>query len=95
MGLVCTIANIYVLIVVARAISTFFPISSGSPFLPVVDFLYKATEPVFTPIRRVLPTMGPLISHHWWFSLAFKSSHESVGAKPLTPLALLRDVSKG
>ena len=59
MGLVCTIANIYVLIVIARTISTFFPISSGSPFLPVVDFLYKATEPVFAPIRRVLPTVGP------------------------------------
>ena len=59
MGLICAIANIYVLIVVARAISTFFPISSGSPFLPVVDFLYKATEPVFAPIRRVLPTVGP------------------------------------
>ena len=59
MGLICAIADIYVLIVVARAISTFFPISSGSPFLPVVDFLYKATEPVFTPIRRVLPTVGP------------------------------------
>ena len=60
MGLVCAIANIYVLIVVARAISTFFPISSGSPFLPLVDLLYKATEPVFAPIRRVLPTMGPI-----------------------------------
>ena len=59
MGLICAIADVYVLIVVARAISTFFPISSGSPFLPVVDFLYKATEPVFTPIRRVLPTVGP------------------------------------
>jgi YggT family protein len=59
MGLVCTIANFYVLIVIARTISTFFPISSGSPLLPVVDFLYKATEPVFAPIRRVLPTMGP------------------------------------
>jgi len=59
MGLVCAIANIYVLIVVARAISTFFPISPGSPFLPLVDFLYKATEPVFAPIRRVLPTVGP------------------------------------
>jgi len=58
MNLVCAIANIYVFIVVARAISTFFPISPGSPFLPLVDFLYKATEPVFTPIRRVLPTMG-------------------------------------
>jgi YggT family protein len=59
MGLICAIANIYVLIVIARTISTFFPISSGSPLLPVVDFLYKATEPVFAPIRRVLPTVGP------------------------------------
>lgn len=59
MGLICAVANIYVLIVIARSISTFFPISPGSPFLPIVDFLYKATEPVFTPIRRVLPTMGP------------------------------------
>ena len=59
MGLVCAIANIYVLIVIARTISTFFPISSGSPLLPVVDFLYKATEPVFAPIRRVLPAVGP------------------------------------
>jgi YggT family protein len=59
MGLVCAIANIYVLIVIARTISTFFPISSGSHLLPVFDFLYKATEPVFSPIRRVLPTVGP------------------------------------
>ena len=59
MNLVCYVANIYVLIVVARAISTFFPISHGSPFMPVVGFLYKVTEPVFAPIRRVLPTIGP------------------------------------
>ncbi|MEI6198531.1 MAG: YggT family protein [Actinomycetota bacterium] len=59
MQIVCAIANIYVLIVVARAISTFFPISPGSPFMPIVELLYKATEPVFAPIRRVLPTMGP------------------------------------
>ena len=59
MQIICAVANIYVLIVVARAISTFFPISSGSTLLPVVEFLYKVTEPVFAPIRRVLPTMGP------------------------------------
>jgi YggT family protein len=57
--IICAVANIYVLIVVARAISTFFPISPGSALLPVVEFLYKVTEPVFAPIRRVLPTMGP------------------------------------
>lgn len=59
MGIVCTLLNLYVLVVLARSISSFFPISSGSPMAPVVDVLYRLTEPVFTPIRRVLPTMGP------------------------------------
>ena len=58
MNLICAVANIYVLIVVARAISTWFPISPGSPFVPVVGFLYNVTEPVFAPIRRVLPNLG-------------------------------------
>ncbi len=60
MAIICTLLNLYVFVVLARSISTFFPISSGSPFAPVVDVLYRLTEPVFTPIRRVLPTMGPL-----------------------------------
>jgi YggT family protein len=59
MALVCTLLDLYVFVVLARAISSFFPISSGSPFASVVDVLYRLTEPVFTPIRRVLPTMGP------------------------------------
>ena len=60
MNLVGDIARIYMFIVIARTISTWFPIAPGSPFIPVVDFLYKATEPVFAPIRRALPTMGPI-----------------------------------
>ena len=59
MEIICIVANLYVFVVLARAVSSFFPISSGSPFAPVVDVLYRLTEPVFTPIRRVLPTMGP------------------------------------
>lgn len=59
MSIVCALLNLYVLVVLARSISSFFPISSGSPMAPVVDVLYRLTEPVFTPIRRVLPTMGP------------------------------------
>jgi len=58
MNPICTIANLYVLIIVLRAISSFFPIAPGSPFAPVVRFLYQATEPVFQPVRRVLPTLG-------------------------------------
>lgn len=58
MNVVCELANFYVLVVILRAISSFFPITSGSPLAPVVNLLYKATEPVFQPIRRVLPALG-------------------------------------
>ena len=60
MNVVCQLADLYVLVIFARAISSFFPITSGSPFAPVVDVLYKITEPVFAPVRRVLPAMGGL-----------------------------------
>lgn len=59
MGIICVLLNLYVFVVFARTIASFFPISSGSPMAPVVDVLYRLTEPVFTPLRRVLPTMGP------------------------------------
>ena len=58
MGIICQLLDLYVLVIIARAISSFFPITSGSPFAPVVSFLYKATEPVFQPIRRVIPALG-------------------------------------
>ena len=58
MGIVLQLISFYELVIIARAISSFFPITSGSPFAPIVDLLYKATEPVLQPIRRVLPPMG-------------------------------------
>lgn len=60
MNLVLTLINLYSLVIIARAISSFFPISPSSPFAPIVDILYRLTEPVFAPVRRVLPPMGGL-----------------------------------
>jgi len=60
MDLVCQLVNLYAVVIVLRAISTFFPISPSSPLAPVVSFLYRITEPVFAPVRRVMPATGPL-----------------------------------
>lgn len=60
MNVVCQLAELYIYVIIARAIFSFFPITSGSALAPVVDVLYKITEPVFHPIRRVLPAMGGL-----------------------------------
>lgn len=59
MALLCQLLDLYVLVVILRAVSTFFPITSGSPLAPVVSVLFRLTEPLFQPIRRALPAAGP------------------------------------
>jgi YggT family protein len=54
----CLLGQLYVLILLARAIFSWFPISPGSPFLPVVRFLHAVTEPLLVPLRRVIPPAG-------------------------------------
>jgi YggT family protein len=47
--------QIYVIILIARALLSWFPLHSGSPLLPVIRVLDRLTEPVLMPIRRILP----------------------------------------
>lgn len=58
MSLVCTIADLYILLIIGRAIASFFPITPGSPFAPVIEFTVRATEPLLGQIRKFLPVMG-------------------------------------
>lgn len=50
--------NFVMIVFIARAIISWFPIGFDSPMRPVVDGLYRVTDPVLAPIRRVLPPMG-------------------------------------
>ena len=45
----------YMLIVIARALISWV---SPDPYNPIVQFLYRATEPVLEPIRRRMPGGG-------------------------------------
>src|ERR671930_1376949 len=58
-GAVATILNyalwFYMWIVIARAVISWV---SPDPYNPIVQFLYRATEPVLEPIRRRLPGGG-------------------------------------
>jgi YggT family protein len=49
------IINIYIFIVVARAVISWV---NPDPYNPIVRFLYMATEPVLRYVRRILPIMG-------------------------------------
>lgn len=43
---------------IARAILSWFPGTPGSTLGQISDVLFRLTEPVLGPIRRVLPQMG-------------------------------------
>ncbi len=44
--------SLYVWIIIARAIISWV---NPSPYHPVVRFLYRVTEPVLRPVRRIIP----------------------------------------
>ena len=49
------VLNLYNIILLIRALISWFPID---PYNPFVRFIYSITEPVLEPIRRVLPATG-------------------------------------
>jgi YggT family protein len=54
----CAIGNLYLIILIARAIFSWFPLSPGSPLIPIVRFLHTVTEPLLAPMRRIIPAVG-------------------------------------
>ena len=57
-NLIVMLLNLVVLLLVARAILSWVRLGPDSRFRPVVDVVYRLTEPMLAPIRRVLPAMG-------------------------------------
>ena len=52
-GLLNWVLWAYMWIIIARALISWV---NPDPWNPIVQFLHRATEPVLTPIRRLLPT---------------------------------------
>lgn len=48
-------AQIITLLIIARAVISFFPVDRSQP---VVRFIYNLTEPILEPVRRILPQTG-------------------------------------
>jgi len=47
------VLSLYMWIIIIRALISWV---NPDPYNPIVQFLYKVTEPVLAPIRRLLPT---------------------------------------
>jgi len=58
MGLVCSLLNLYLILLFARIILSWFPVSPGGTMAQIFSFLYTVTEPVLGPVRRAIPPIG-------------------------------------
>lgn len=56
-NLVCQLLSLYFIVLIARIILSWFPISPGSGLATVFSLLYAVTEPVLGPLRRLIPPL--------------------------------------
>ena len=57
MDIICILLTVYYVILLARVISSFFPVPPSGPIRTVVSWIYWVTEPVLRPIRGLLPPL--------------------------------------
>jgi YggT family protein len=52
------LVGIYLVILVLRAVLSWFPVHHGSPLATINRVLLDLTEPVVAPVRRMIPPAG-------------------------------------
>ena len=52
--------TILVWAIIGRALLSWFPVRPGNPFYPLALILHQITEPILAPLRRIIPTIGPI-----------------------------------
>ncbi len=57
MGIVCTVLNVYALLILAWVILSWVQVSSVHPLGRVQVFLDRIIYPVILPLRRILPPL--------------------------------------
>ena len=55
--MICTLLQLYLLVLVVRVLMSWFPISRDGPMATVAGVLYTVTDPVLLPLRRLLPAV--------------------------------------
>ena len=58
MGLLCALVTVYLVVLAARAVLSWFPVRSGSALVTLNRLLADLTEPVLRPFRAIIPPVG-------------------------------------
>ena len=56
--LIAQLLNIYAIVIIARILLSYFPVSRGGAMESIYNAIYSITEPVLGPVRRALPAFG-------------------------------------
>ena len=56
--ILCEALNVYLLILLARAVMSWFPVRPGTGLASFLGVLMQLTEPVLAPVRRIIPPAG-------------------------------------
>jgi YggT family protein len=56
--IICYLLGVYTLILLLRAVLSWFPIRPDSGLVPVIRALDLVIDPVLQPLRRVIPPAG-------------------------------------
>ena len=59
MVILCSLLNIYLLVVLGFVILSWFPMQPGGVPARIFGYLRMVVDPVLAPLRRVLPRLGP------------------------------------
>ena len=54
-SIVCLLIQLYMLVIFARIIMSWFPPTPGTTYAQIFEGFDKATEPVLAPVRSMLP----------------------------------------
>jgi YggT family protein len=87
-NILCDLLSLYLLVLVARAILSFFPIGPDSGLFGVQRALVMVTEPVLAPLRRVIPPLGMFDMSFLVLFIAIQVIHGTVLKCPAGPLGL-------
>jgi YggT family protein len=54
-GLICTLLNLYLLVIFARILFSWIRVEPGTPVASIYSVVFNLTEPVLGPLRQVIP----------------------------------------
>jgi len=56
--LLCSLINVYYIVLFAYIILSWFPIQPGTAIASIASILHQLVEPVLGPVRRLIPSIG-------------------------------------